>query len=167
MERRWVSSREAAAELGISLRTLQSLLVRGLIVGATRLGTGRRAPWMIPSPVIRIRADRGPRARPGTPAHMLKRARPDRGPRRRRGPHAIGGSADHPEPKQLVVRLSRWLRFRPAARLRQWGTVRRRGCGNQTLGHYFLHLDVLSRVVCHVSQLRIHSIVECGKQPDV
>ena len=56
MQTRWVSSREAAEELGISLRTLQSLLVRGLIVGARRLGTGPRAPWLIPSPVIRIRA---------------------------------------------------------------------------------------------------------------
>ena len=85
MEQHWVSSREAAAELNISLRTLQDLLVRGLIVGARRLGTGPRSPWIIPSPVIRIRADRGPRARPGTPRHMLKRARPNQGPRRRRG----------------------------------------------------------------------------------
>ena len=72
MEQHWVSSREAAEELGISLRTLQDLLVRGLIVGARRLGTGPRAPWIIPSPVIRIRADRGPKRRPGTPRHMLK-----------------------------------------------------------------------------------------------
>ena len=72
MERRWVSSREAAEELGISLRTLQDLLVRGLIVGARRLGTGPRSPWIVPSPVIRIRADRGPQRRPGTPRHMLK-----------------------------------------------------------------------------------------------
>ena len=34
MQTSWVSSREAAAELGISLRTLQALLVRGLILGA-------------------------------------------------------------------------------------------------------------------------------------
>ena len=72
MDQRWVSSREAATELGISLRTLQALLVRGLIVGARRLGAGPRAPWIIPSPVIRIRADRGPQRRPGTPRHMLK-----------------------------------------------------------------------------------------------
>ena len=72
MEQHWVSSREAAEELGISLRTLQDLLVRGLIVGARRLGTGPRSPWIVPSPVIRIRADRGPQRRPGTPRHMLK-----------------------------------------------------------------------------------------------
>ena len=72
MQTRWVSSREAAEELGISVRTLQSLLVRGLIVGARRLGTGPRAPWIIPSPVTRIRADRGPRRRPGTPRHLLQ-----------------------------------------------------------------------------------------------
>ena len=72
MEQHWVSSREAAEELGISVRTLQSLLVRGLIVGARRLGTGPRAPWLIPSPVTRIRADRGPRRRPGTPRHLLQ-----------------------------------------------------------------------------------------------
>ena len=72
MDQRWVSSREAATELGISLRTLQALLVRGLIVGARRLGTGPRAHWLIPSPVIRIRADRGPKRRPGTPRYMLK-----------------------------------------------------------------------------------------------
>ena len=72
MQTSWVSSREAAAELGISLRTLQALLVRGLILGARRLGTGPRAHWIIPSPVIRIRADRGPRRRPGTPRHLLK-----------------------------------------------------------------------------------------------
>ncbi len=69
----YVGTSEAAAQLGISLRTLEALLVRGLIVGATRLGTGRRAPWAIPTPVVRIRADRGPRRRPGTPRHLLKR----------------------------------------------------------------------------------------------
>ncbi len=72
MHTRWVSSREAAEELDISLRTLQDLLARGMIQGARRLGTGRRSPWIIPSPVIRIRADRGPQRRPGTPRHMLK-----------------------------------------------------------------------------------------------
>ena len=39
--------------------------------------------------------------------------------------------------------------------------------GNQTPRHHFLHPDIVSRVVCHVSQLRIHSIVECGKKPPV
>ena len=68
----YVSSKEAAEQLDISLRTLQDLLDRGLIVGAVRLGTGPRAPWAIPTPVVRIRADRGPRRRPGTPKHMLK-----------------------------------------------------------------------------------------------
>ena len=72
MHTRWVSSREAAGELNIALRTLQDLLARGMIVGARRLGTGPRAPWIIPSPVIRIRADRGPQRRPGTPRHMLE-----------------------------------------------------------------------------------------------
>ena len=72
MQTRWVSSREAAGELNISLRTLQDLLARGMIVGARKLGTGPRAHWLIPSPVIRIRADRGPQRRPGTPRHMLK-----------------------------------------------------------------------------------------------
>ena len=67
----YVSSAEAAEQLGVSLRTVQSLLARGLIVGATRLGRGPRAPWIIPSPVVRIRADRGPRRRPGTPRHLL------------------------------------------------------------------------------------------------
>ena len=67
----YLSSAEAAEQLGVSVRTLQSLLARGLIVGATRLGTGPRAPWIIPSPVVRIRADRGPKRRPGTPRHLL------------------------------------------------------------------------------------------------
>ena len=39
--------------------------------------------------------------------------------------------------------------------------------GNQTPRHHFLHPDIFSRVVCHVSQLRIHSIVESGKKPPV
>ena len=37
--------------------------------------------------------------------------------------------------------------------------------GNQTPRHHFLHPDIVSRVVCHVSQLRIHSLVENGKKP--
>ena len=37
--------------------------------------------------------------------------------------------------------------------------------GNQTLRHYFLHPGIVSRVVCHIAQIRIHSIIECGKQP--
>ena len=67
----YVSSKEAAEQMGVSLRTVQSLLARGLIVGAVRLGTGPHAPWVIPTPVVRIRADRGPRRRPGTPRHLL------------------------------------------------------------------------------------------------
>ena len=39
--------------------------------------------------------------------------------------------------------------------------------GNQTPRHHFLHPDIISRVVCHLSQLRIHSIVENGKEPPV
>ena len=39
--------------------------------------------------------------------------------------------------------------------------------GNQTPRHHFLHPDIVSRVVCHLSQLRIHSIVERGKKPPV
>ena len=39
--------------------------------------------------------------------------------------------------------------------------------GNQPPGHYFLHPDIVSRVVCHTAQIRIHSIVESGKQPPV
>ena len=72
MDKVYVSSREAALELGISIRTVQSLASRGLILGAIRLGDGPRAHWMIPSPVVRIRAARGPRRRPGTPRHLLK-----------------------------------------------------------------------------------------------
>ena len=68
----YVSSKEAAEQLGVSLRTVQSLLARGLIAGAVRLGTGPRAPWAIPTPVVRIRADRGPKKRPGMPRHLLK-----------------------------------------------------------------------------------------------
>ena len=33
--------------------------------------------------------------------------------------------------------------------------------------HHFLHSDIVSRVVCHVSQLRIHSTVERGNKPPV
>ncbi len=39
--------------------------------------------------------------------------------------------------------------------------------GNQPPGHYFLHPDIVSRVVCHTAQIRIHSIIESGKQPPV
>ncbi len=39
--------------------------------------------------------------------------------------------------------------------------------GNQPPGHYFLHPDIVSRVVCHTAQIRIHSIIENGKQPPV
>ncbi len=67
----YLSSAEAAEQLGVSVRTLQSLLARGLIVGAVRLGTGPRAPWARPTPVVRIRADRGPKRRPGTPRNLL------------------------------------------------------------------------------------------------
>ena len=62
---RWVSSKEAAREIGVGHRMLQSLLARGLIQGAVRLGEGPRAPWLVPSPVIRIRGSRGPTNRPG------------------------------------------------------------------------------------------------------
>ena len=47
---------------------MQSLLARGLIQGARRLGDGPRAPWMVPSPVVRIRARYGPKNRPGVAA---------------------------------------------------------------------------------------------------
>ena len=67
----FLSTGEAAEQMGISPRRLQELLARGLIVGATRLGTGPRAPWAIPIPIVRIRADRGPKRRPGTPRHLL------------------------------------------------------------------------------------------------
>ena len=39
--------------------------------------------------------------------------------------------------------------------------------GNQTSRHHFLHPDIVSRVVCHVNQLRIHSIQDSGKKPPV
>ena len=39
--------------------------------------------------------------------------------------------------------------------------------GNQTLRHHFLHLSIVSRVVCHTAQIRIHSSVESGNQPPV
>ena len=71
MQTRWVSSREAAEELGISLRTLQSLLVRGLIVGARRLGTRAESALAHPIP-CHPDPGRGPKRRPGTPRHLLK-----------------------------------------------------------------------------------------------
>ena len=39
--------------------------------------------------------------------------------------------------------------------------------GNQTPRHYCLHPDIVSRVVCHTAQIRIHSSVESGNQPPV
>ena len=69
---RYVSAKEAAVEIKVSTRTLQSLAARGLIDGAVRLGGGPRGPWMIPSPVVRVRADSGPKNRPGTPRHLLR-----------------------------------------------------------------------------------------------
>ena len=73
MQTRWVSSREAAEELGISLRTLQSPTRAGADRGRPQArDRAESAPWLIPSPVIRIRADRGPKRRPGTPRHLLK-----------------------------------------------------------------------------------------------
>ena len=39
--------------------------------------------------------------------------------------------------------------------------------GNQTPRHHFLHPDIVSRVVCHTAQIRMHSVLECGKQPPV
>ena len=62
---RWVSSKEAAREIGVGHRMLQSLLARGLIKNARRLGDGPRSPWLILSPVQRIRAPSGPKKRPG------------------------------------------------------------------------------------------------------
>ena len=61
----WLSSKEAARENGVGHRMLQSLLARGLIQGAVRLGERPRAPWLVPSPVIRIRGSRWPTNRPG------------------------------------------------------------------------------------------------------
>ena len=72
MDQVYVSSREAAIELGISIRRVEALASNDLILGAIKLGDGPRAHWMIPSPVIRIRANYGPRRRPGTPRHLLK-----------------------------------------------------------------------------------------------
>ena len=46
-------------------------------------------------------------------------------------------------------------------------TESRRTTGNQTPRHHFLHPDIVSRVVCHTAQIRIHSVLECGKQPPV
>ena len=37
--------------------------------------------------------------------------------------------------------------------------------GNQTLRRHFLHPSIVSRVVCHTAQIRIHSSVESGNQP--
>ena len=37
--------------------------------------------------------------------------------------------------------------------------------GKQTLGRYFLHLEVFSRVVCHLVQIRIHCFGAGGKKP--
>ena len=39
--------------------------------------------------------------------------------------------------------------------------------GNQTLRRHFLHPSIVSRVVCHTAQIRIHSSVESGNQPPV
>ena len=72
MDKKYLSTEEAAARLNISTSTLLKLLKRKLILGAIRLGKGARAHWMIPEPVTRIRAARGPRTRPGIPEHMLK-----------------------------------------------------------------------------------------------
>ena len=69
----FVGTLEAAAHMGISQRRLQELLAQGRILGATQLGTGPRAPWVIPVPIVRIRADRGPRRRPGTRRRILER----------------------------------------------------------------------------------------------
>ena len=40
----------------------------------------------------------------------------------------------------------------------------RGSAGKQTRGRYFLHPGIFSRVVCHIAQIRIHSIVESGKE---
>ena len=70
-EIRWVSTEEASKQLRLRPRTVQDLAARGLIWGARKLGSGPKAHWMFPDPVIRVRAARGPRHRPGVPPDRL------------------------------------------------------------------------------------------------
>ena len=57
-----ISSSQAAIELGISEQAVRSLIKRGRIAGAKRVGR----QWIIPSPVARINPARGPQ--PKSPA---------------------------------------------------------------------------------------------------
>ena len=71
IETQWVSAKEAAIQSGIGLRRMYDLLKEKRIWGARRLEERERSPWLIPLPVRRIRADRGPKRRPGIPRHQL------------------------------------------------------------------------------------------------
>ena len=51
-----VTSPEAAAELGLTLRRFQKLLLQGRVLGAKKYGRS----WLIRSPVRVIASDRGP-----------------------------------------------------------------------------------------------------------
>ena len=43
----------------------------------------------------------------------------------------------------------------------------RTGCGNQTLCRYFFHLEVFSRVFCHLAQIQIHCFGTDGNKTPV
>ncbi|MCY4653868.1 MAG: type II toxin-antitoxin system HicB family antitoxin [Dehalococcoidia bacterium] len=58
-EKRLVTAKEAAAELGVSDARVRQLCLSGLIVGAERRGRD----WMIPSPVVRHVLPKGRRPR--------------------------------------------------------------------------------------------------------
>lgn len=53
---KFISSTQAAIELGISQRAVKALLGRGAIQGALRVGHA----WIIPSPIARVAPVRGP-----------------------------------------------------------------------------------------------------------
>ena len=59
----WLSARQAAEAMDppVTQPTMNRLLNRGLIQGAVQVD-GR---WLIPAPVVRLKAPRGPKNRPG------------------------------------------------------------------------------------------------------
>ena len=55
----WVTAQEAAKELGIEQSVLRRLCIKRRIVGAEKVA----GVWLIPTPVKRIRAAKGPPGR--------------------------------------------------------------------------------------------------------
>ena len=55
----WATAQEAAKELGIEQSVLRRLCIKGRIVGAEKVA----GIWLIPTPVKRIRAAKGPPGR--------------------------------------------------------------------------------------------------------